>query len=870
MTIGASTDYSTVGDKIADFQAGNTSQTGYLQMNIAPLNASSAGAQWQVDDGAWHNNGDLVSGLLSGSHSVAFKTISGWSAPVKMTVLVNISQLTTGVGTYQNNTPPAGSFPPSVITGTSNSVTLTSGTLTGTVNPKGVSTTAQFEYGLTNAYGATAIVTVSPSAGASVQNVSAGISGLQSGMIYHYRLDATNANGVAMGNDATFSTEGVPVVTTGVASNITFNSATVAGTVNPNGLTTTALVQYGLTTLYGGTATILLSPNNGITAQSVSAALSSLQPGATYHYCLAATNSKGTATSSDATFTLPVIDSTIAGSPGLTGTTDGIGSAARFNNPYGIAVDGSGNCYVTDLKNYTVRKMTPSGNVTTFAGGIHGVGNGTGTGIQFWNPAGIAIDGSSNIYVADYASIRKITPSGVSNTLAGDLYTTGSADGASTNARFNFPNGLAVDGSNNVYVADTYNHTIRKITPTGVVSTLAGSPGVSGTTDATGSNAQFYYPSGVAVDGNGNVYVADTFNNTIRKISSSGAVSTFAGTPSALGTYLDGTGSDARFSFPPGITMGGGGNLYVADQSNHIIRKITSTGVVTTFAGIPNSSGSTDGLGSVAQFNNPTGVTVDGSGNVYGVDQNNHTIRKISQYFSNLPAVTLLGQNPLTFEAGGTYTDPGATAVDAKGNPLTPVFTASTVVPNLPGAYSIKWIATDSLAVTGTALRIVNIVDTTPPSITTPASLTVNATSVLGANVIFTTSAVDLISGPVSTLNTPLSGSFFPLGATTVISTASDTAGNMAFKPFIVTVMIPPLTASESIAPRLALSSSTVNITVKSSVPTRNYQLQYSTDLSVGNWQNIGAIQIGTGSDLILSTPLNLSFPRCFYRLKLN
>ena len=188
---------------------------------------------------------------------------------------------------------------------------------------------------------------------------------------------------------------------------------------------------------------------------------------------------------------------------------------------------------------------------------------------------------------------------------------------------------MAVDGSGNVYVADSGNYTIRKITPAGVVSTLAGLAGSSGSADGTGSAARFYYPTGVAVDGSGNVYVADTGNYTIRKITPAGVVSTLAGLAGSTGS-ADGTGSAARFYYPYGVAVDGSGNVYVADTGNYTIRKITPAGVVSTLAGTAGSSGSADGTGSAARFNYPTGVAVDGSGNVYVADsmQQHHPQRQ--------------------------------------------------------------------------------------------------------------------------------------------------------------------------------------------------------------------------------------------------
>ncbi|NEV95103.1 hypothetical protein G3567_13255, partial [Psychroflexus sp. YR1-1] len=199
----------------------------------------------------------------------------------------------------------------------------------------------------------------------------------------------------------------------------------------------------------------------------------------------------------------------------------------------------------------------------------------------------------------------------------------GFADGTGSSAQFNYPIGVAVDASGTVYVADANNHRIRKITPAGAVSTLAGS--TYGFADGTGISAQFANPTGVAVDASGTVYVADQFNHRIRKITSAGVVSTLAGN---IRGFADGEGSSAQFNNPLGVTLDASGNVYVADGSNHRIRKITSARVVSTLAG--SIRGFADGEGNSAQFNYPTGVAVDASGTVYVTDYFNHRIRKIT------------------------------------------------------------------------------------------------------------------------------------------------------------------------------------------------------------------------------------------------
>jgi len=265
--------------------------------------------------------------------------------------------------------------------------------------------------------------------------------------------------------------------------------------------------------------------------------------------------------------------------------------------------------------------------VSTLAGsGAHGHHDGTGRSAQFWFPAGVAVDLDGNVYVADRTNccIRKITPGGVVITLAGNGRM-GSANGFGTEAQFDHPADVAVDSLGNLYVADTDNHRIRKITPERKVTTLAGS-GTEDFANGIGEEAQFNRPMGVAVDLSGNVYVGDTYNHRIRKITSEGEVSTFAGSTEG---YKDGTGADAQFYDPRGVAVDLFSNVYVVDAGNFLIRKITPGGVVSTLAGsgVP---GYHDGTGTEAQFNDSTGVAVDSKGNVYVADSSNDFIRKIT------------------------------------------------------------------------------------------------------------------------------------------------------------------------------------------------------------------------------------------------
>jgi sugar lactone lactonase YvrE len=269
------------------------------------------------------------------------------------------------------------------------------------------------------------------------------------------------------------------------------------------------------------------------------------------------------------------------------------------------------------------------GLVTTLAGSVYGFSDGTGTGAKFSDPWGIAVDSTGNLYVADYSNnrIRKITPGGLVTTLAGSG-SRGSANGTGTSASFNYPSAVAVDAANNVYVADTDNCLIRKINPAGVVTTLSGSAGVTACVNGPISSALFAQPQGITLDSAGNVYVADAFS-VIRKITVGGIVSTVAGSPFVYG-YADGTGSSASFTGPSGLAVDATGTIYVADTWNCLIRKITSGGIVTTLAGSAQNIGSADGTGTSAFFNYPSGVAIDSCGNIIVADGWNNEIRKIT------------------------------------------------------------------------------------------------------------------------------------------------------------------------------------------------------------------------------------------------
>lgn len=306
---------------------------------------------------------------------------------------------------------------------------------------------------------------------------------------------------------------------------------------------------------------------------------------------------------------------------------DGSGTGVLFNGPAGVTVDRNNNIYIADFFNNAIRKATLAGAVTILAGsGSGGANDGTGAAASFFGPLGVAVDLSGNVYVADCINnlIRTITPGGVVSTLAGSGQAS-FTDGPGISAEFNGPRGIAVDSNGVIYVADTGNHRIRKITLGNMVTTLAGD-GTAGFTDGSGTGAQLASPQGVTADASGNLYIADTGNHSIRKITAAGVVTTLVGNGTA--GFSDGTGTGAQFNTPYGIAVDMNGDIYVVDGLNHRIRKVTTLGVVTSVAG-SGAPGFIDGTGTAAQFNTPFGIGIDSNNNFYIGDPNNHRIRKI-------------------------------------------------------------------------------------------------------------------------------------------------------------------------------------------------------------------------------------------------
>ncbi|HEY3834488.1 MAG TPA: fibronectin type III domain-containing protein [Acidimicrobiia bacterium] len=455
--------------------------------------------------------------------------------------------------------------------------------------------------------------------------------GLTGGTSYTFISTATNSYG--LGEDSSPSNVFIPLALPGAPTGV----SAIGGNTNAQ-VSWTAPASNGGATITSYTATA--STGQSCSTAATSCTISGLTNNTSITVTVYATNAVGNGPSSSAATVMPGFvpnapTSVTAGASGTIGTLagsssgyqDGTGTGAKFNTPTGFDFDNAGNMYLADALNYRIRKITPAGVATTFAGsGSAGSSDGTGTAASFTIPEGIGVDSSGNVFVADTYNneIRKITPAGVVTTFAGST-TAGSANGTGTAASFNGPSDIAIDASNNLYVADSNNNEIRKITTAGVVTTFAGST-TAGSANGTGTSAQFSLPEGLNIDSSGNLYVADTNNRRIRKITPAAVVTTIAG--SGTSGYLDGPTGTAQFNTPTSVEVDASGNLYVADYGDNHIREITG-GYVSTLAG-SGSASYADGTGVAAIFNTPARIRHNPSGNLFIADTANNRIRTLS------------------------------------------------------------------------------------------------------------------------------------------------------------------------------------------------------------------------------------------------
>ncbi len=355
----------------------------------------------------------------------------------------------------------------------------------------------------------------------------------------------------------------------------------------------------------------------------------------------------------------------------------GPATLAAMNNPVGVAVDGLGNIFVADQNNYRIRVVVNGGTMGTYAGnGIQSYSgdNGPATAARMNQPAGMAVDGSGNIYIADTlnSSVRMVSPAGVITTLAGTGTAGYSGDGGqASSARLNNPAAVAVDSAGNIYIADTFNSVIRKVLPSGVITTVAGGGSATGDGGAA-TSAALFLPQGVALDPAGNLFISDTGSARIRKVSAvDGSIATVAGNGTIGYSGDGGPATSAQLNTPAGIAVDAIDNIFIADSHNNVVRRV-SGGVITTFAGngIPGYSGD-GGLGSNAQLTTPYAVALDISDNLYVADNGNSRIRELTV---DGTISTVMGNGTAGFSGDGgpaltaEVNTPTGIAVDGSGN----------------------------------------------------------------------------------------------------------------------------------------------------------------------------------------------------------
>jgi len=555
-------------------------------------------------------------------------------------------------------------------------------------------------------------------------------------------------------------------------------------------------------------------------------------------------------------YTTPYAVSTLAGGTG--GTFDGIGTSAQFSGRMdGIVADSSGNIFVADSYNNTIRKITPSGSVVTLAGNGNFVGNrdGTGSSARFNDPAGIVLDSFGNLFVCDWNNslIRKISPAGDVSTFAGNINNSGNTDGIGTAATFNGPARIAIDSSNNLYVASTGSSYIRKITPTAVVTTL------------TNYGANFNGNTSIVLDANGNIYFTEPNTYDVKKVTPAGVLTTIAGTYNNQGDQ-DGVGISAQFSSPGGITLDHNGNLFVLDLGNNTVRKITSSGVVSTIAGLPlSNSNIIDGLGASARFSYPIAITSDVNSNLYITDS--CSIRKA--VLATIPSINIqpvsqtvavLGVAVFTVSASGTGTltyqwYKGTTAIVGATSSTYTIGSASAAD---AGSYSV--IVTNPVGSVTSSNVTLGVTVAAPVISTQPTNQSINSGSSLNLSVVAVGNApltyqwylnnVAIVGANSSTYNV---SSAQTANAGTYTVSISNAGGSITSAPCTVTVTVSnPPSAPLNVVATPSNGQVSVSFTAPSStggLSINSYTVTATP--SIGNGSSTFAT--GTGSPIVVS-----------------
>ncbi|PQJ13105.1 hypothetical protein CJD36_005015 [Flavipsychrobacter stenotrophus] len=712
---------------------------------------ATTGGTWTTSAGtiASVSASGIVTGIAAGSATISYSVTSACGTAVATKAITvtaaPVVALISGTTSFCAGT--STSFTDATTGGTWSSSTPAVATISAAGIATGVAAgSAVITYAVTNTCGTTTMVkgitvnglpTAAPIAGATTVCLAATTS----------LTDATTGGtwSSSAASVASVSTAGVVRGNTAGSATISYSVTGTCGTSVVTApitvLTTVVPAIAGISSVNVGAAVTMTNTTTGGTWTTSAPAIATINSSgvvtgiaagtATITYTVA--NSCGTGSATFAvtvtSATGPVYISSIAGS-GTSGYSGdgGAASSANLSYPYAVAVSTSGIIYIADQVNNRIRKVTAAGVITTFAG--NGAAGNTGDGgaattATLNNPIGVAVDASGNVYIADYGNsrIRKVNAAGIISNFAGSGV--GLDGGAATAADLYHPSGVAVDPSGNVYIAETGNNRIRKVNTSGIISSVAGN-GVSGFSGdgAAATLAKLSSPVGVCTDAYGNICIADMGNHRIRKVNASGIITTVAGT-GALGFSGDGgLATAAAINTPYGMTIDGFGNIYICDYGNYRVRKVSTTGIMSTFAGNGSVGFSGDGgLATAAMLNRPTGIAVDASGNVYEADINNQRIRKFAACI--LPVSGIIS-GPSTVIIGNNIT----LATTGTGGTWSSVFTAKATVAAsgmvhaiASGIDTIKYTVTNTCGTTS-SVYVVSITSSKPAENTVAATTT--------------------------------------------------------------------------------------------------------------------------------------------------